>query len=302
MKILTPVSLLMLLAATAASAQTAIDQTHPLGADAEVQINNLAGSVTVRGSERSDLRITGTLGKGTEGLTVEGDSQRLQIEVDYPNSSGWGGWWGGGRVTDSELIIELPRGAQLEVETVSASIRVTGMSGSRVELESVSGQIDFDGSPQSLEVGAVSGEVNVKADGITELSLESVSGSITLTGAVTDKIRAESVSGRLRLEPDGAMSDLQASVVSGDIDLRATLAPGGRISAESLSGNLQVRLPRSTSARLDASSFSGSIRSDAGTVEKEEFGPGSSLKARLGDGDGQIRLESFSGKLQLTLE
>ena len=71
----------------------------------------VAGSVTVRGSERSDLRITGTLGKGTEGLTVEGDSQRLQIEVDYPNSSGWGGWWGGGRVTDSELVIELPRGA-----------------------------------------------------------------------------------------------------------------------------------------------------------------------------------------------
>jgi len=208
----------------------------------------------------------------------------------------------GGRVTDSELVIELPRGVQLSVETVSASILVTGMGGSRVELESVSGQVEFEGSPQTLEISAVSGEVTVRSEGINDIALESVSGAISLAGTVGGKVRAESVSGRLRLEPEGALSDLQASVVSGDIDLRAALAPGGRISAESLSGNLMVRLPSATSARIDASSFSGSIRSDAGTVEKEEFGPGSSLKARLGDGDGQIRLESFSGKLQLKLE
>ena len=91
----------------------------------------------------------------------------------------------------------------------------------------------------------------------------------------------------------GELQAIDASVVSGDVELEAALADGGRLAAETLSGQLRISLPKDTSARLRASSFSGSIKSDAGTVEKEEYGPGSSLKATLGDGKGDWYMVAY---------
>ena len=53
--------------------------------------------------------------------------------------------------------------------------------------------------------------------------------------------------------------------------------------------------------RLEASSFSGRIRSDIGTVETAEHGPGRSLQARAGAGDASVRVETFSGSIDLRL-
>ena len=53
------------------------------------------------------------------------------------------------------------------------------------------------------------------------------------------------------------------------------------------------------SARLRASSFSGSIRSDFGSVKEPEHGPGSSLDATSGSGDGQVKIQTFSGDIEI---
>ena len=42
--------------------------------------------------------------------------------------------------------------------------------------------------------------------------------------------------------------------------------------------------------------------SPVGRVDREEYGPGKSLDARLGQGQGKIRLESFSGDVDLELK
>jgi DUF4097 and DUF4098 domain-containing protein YvlB len=295
--------LLMLLGTATADAATAINERRAVNADAVIEVNNVAGSIRVRGSERSDVHVTGKVGEGANGLVIEGDARRLQIRIDYPRSGGgWGGWWGGGVKSDSVLEVEVPHGVELKVGSVSAAISVSGVRGRRAEVESVSGQLSFAGGPEVLAIESVSGSISVESQGIRELTVETVSGGAAVGGPVGERLRAESVSGRLQLRPVGALDSVQASVVSGGIELSTTLAPAGRLNAESLSGNVSVTLPRGTSARLEASSFSGSIRSDAGTVEKETFGPGSSLKTTLGEGDGQVRLETFSGALRLRLD
>jgi hypothetical protein len=284
-------------------AATPIDETRPVAADAVIEVGNVAGSIRVRGSDRRDVRITGSVGEGAKGLLVEGDERRLRIRIDYPRGGGgWGGWWGGGTHGNSVLELEVPRGVELKVEAVSAKVDVAGVAGRRVEIDAVSGNVRFEGAPAELEIEAVSGSIEVVAGGIGEVVLETVSGRVGLSGAVGSRLRAESVSGAMRLHPEGALRQLQASAVSGRIEIRTALAPAGRLNAETLSGELDVVLPRNTSAELSASSFSGSIRSDVGSVEKESFGPGSSLKATMGAGDGQVRLESFSGTLRLRLE
>ena len=66
-----------------------------------------------------------------------------------------------------------------------------------------------------------------------------------------------------------------------------------------MSGDVQLQLPAATSAALHASSFSGDLRSDFGTPRQADHGPGSSLDARLGDGQGRINIETFSGDLRI---
>jgi DUF4097 and DUF4098 domain-containing protein YvlB len=282
-------------------AATPIDQTHPVNADARIEVSNVAGSIRIRGSDRSDVRITGSVGKGAKGLLVEGDQRRLSISIEHPRGSGWSGWWGGGSQSASTLEVEVPRGVEIKVQSVSASVDVAGITGARVEIDAVSGRVSLAGGPGVLQVDSVSGNIEIDAQDITEARLESVSGNIALTGRVADRLRADTVSGRVRLQPQGQLSSIQSSAVSGAVELEVALAPAGRLSAESLSGQLSLSLPRATSAAVRASSFSGSIHSDAGEVETERFGPGSSLRTTLGAGDGEIRLESFSGTVRLRL-
>ncbi len=295
-----PLALLLAGLPLSAFAGERIDRVHPLDPDASVTIENVRGSITVRAAERADARIVATLGDGVRGLEVEGNSRRLKIRVDYPDSGGWR-LFGGTVVGDSQLEIELPPGVTLEVAAVSADVDVEGLRGARAELQSVSGGVRYLGSAAELTLETVSGDARLEGSA-RELSVQSVSGDVVAELAVGERVRAQSVSGDLDLRVGGPLRDARANVVSGDITLHAALAPGGRINAQSLSGDLEVVLPRATSARLDFTSFSGRIRSDAGQVEREEYGPGSSLKANLGQGDGQVRLETFSGDLILRVE
>ncbi len=291
-----------LLCAAPALAQERFSETRPIDPSATVTVENVRGLIRVTGTERADVAISGVLGKGSTGLKIDGDRRRLTIRIEYPErSNGWFGGWGDGGGEASELIVELPGSVSLVTHSVAAEVDVRGMRGARVDIESVSGDVEYRGSAQQLELETVSGDI--RAEGTArEASMQGVSGDLVLKATVSERLRTESVSGDLRIELAGEIAKVQASVVSGDIDLRLALAKGGRLSAESLSGDLEVHLPSSSSARVSASSFSGSIRSDAGKVKKEEFGPGSSLETVLGSGDGEIQLESFSGDLTLRLD
>lgn len=286
----------------AAQAATPFDETRKLQPDARVSLDNLKGRIEVDTWDRAEIRIAGQRGDGTTGLLIEGDAAELKVKIEYPESGGsWFGGWGSDRADDSELRVTLPVGVALSVESVTASIVVRGVSGAALEIDNVSGDVDVDTGAAEVEVSTVSGDAEVKARS-AEVTVESVSGDIEVSGELVGRIQLEAVSGRLVLNSSGKAKQVDAGVVSGDIELRTALQAGGKIKAESLSGNLVVVLPRDVSARVNASSFTGSIRSPLGEVQTEEHGPGSSLETTLGSGDGRIELETFSGDLQLRQE
>jgi DUF4097 and DUF4098 domain-containing protein YvlB len=297
----TAAALGLILAATAAQASTPFDETRALRPDARVALDNLKGSIEVTTWDRAEIRIAGTRGEGTEGLLIEGDAGDLKVRIAYPENSGWFGSWGPGGSGDSELRVNVPVGVRLQVDSVSANIQVRGVAGKELSVDSVSGDIEVETGAADVDINTVSGDARVDARS-AEVAVESVSGDVELRGELAGRVRLEAVSGRLQLDSSAAARQVDAGVVSGDIELRTGLQPGGRIEAESLSGDLVVVLPAGTSARLRASSFTGSIRSPHGKVETEEHGPGSSLDATLGEGDGRIDLETFSGDLQIRQE
>lgn len=298
---LLPLVLLIPLAAQAAVKP--IDERRSVDADARIELSNVRGLIKVEAWDQSEVEVAGFLGEGVEGLVIEGDAERLSIRIEYPRggNGGWFGWWGGERAGDSELRVKLPRGASLDVESVSAEVEVVGVAGEEIGIESVSGSVRLDADPALLEVETVSGAQRLRS-AARELRLETVSGSIEVEGQGPDSLRAESVSGDVELRLAGAAGSVSAETVSGDLRLNFAQPVAQRARAESMSGAVEIHLPRASSARLSASSFSGSIHSDAGEVERKAYGPGASLQHVLGNGEADISLESFSGRIRIHLD
>lgn len=297
-----PFFILLLVPLAAHAVDQRVDERRSVAADAQIEVGNVRGRLDIQGWDRNEIEITGSLGEGVKGLIIEGDERRLSVRVDYPRNGGggWFGWWGGGQAGDSSLVIKLPSRASLEVESVSASVKVGAVQGERMSLSSVSGEIGMSGSPGRLEVSTVSGSQHLDSAS-ADVRMETVSGHIKFIGATPQSLGAESVSGDIELQLEATQGDVSAETVSGDVSLVASRV-AGQIRVESMSGSVELRLPGTGSARLQASSFSGSIDSDAGEVERRRYGPGASLTHVLGNGDADVSVETFSGRIKIRLD
>lgn len=300
MKLIKLAPLALAIAALPAFAGTPISEIRPLAADGSVSIENIKGRIVVRTWAQPQVRITGTLGKGAEKLEVDGDGRDLSIEVKYPDRrNGWG--WNRNEMEPTLLEITVPQRVSLDIESVSAEVDVQQIAGRKLDVSSVSGNIVVTASsPGEASFENVSGNTTLRIT-TDNVSAESVSGDINMQGGLSGRVSMETVSGNASLIAK-TLSKLQFSSVSGDADVQAALATNGVVTGETVSGTLRISLPKTTSAQLSIETFSGDINSPVGKVDREEYGPGKSLDARLGQGQGKIRLESFSGDVDLELK
>lgn len=275
----------------AALASTPIDESREAAADVHVRIENIAGSVQVRAGDGNRVHVTGSLGEGAKPLRIEGSGNRLTITVE-PESSGWGR----SNMDDTDLVVRVPAGARLDVETVSADIDVSGLEGSHADLESVSGSVRFDGDSERVRLKSVSGSIEGQGAG-SDWNVGTVSGSIKLPQA-RGEVQVESVSGSIELD-FGRAERLRAETVSGRIIAHGELLAGGSVAMQSVSGAIELTLAGTVDARINAKTFSGPIRSDFGTPESSGIGGGKQLETHVGEGASDIRLESFSGRIVL---
>ncbi len=291
-------SILGLLLAAPAIAGTPIDQTRPLSPTGSLDISNVKGRIVVRAWDRPEVKISGMLGDGVEKLVVEGDGEHLEVKVKTPQNTGLAGR----KVGPTDLQLTVPRRADLEIDSVSASIDVTGVAPSSLSIDSVSGDVVVAGAPREISVDSVSGAVTLTVNS-PDVNVDSVSGDIVLRGRMNGEVSAETVSGRIDVAvKDEKLRELSATTVSGDATLRTGLAANGRIRLETVSGDLILVLPRDLSARVSAETFSGDLRAPGATIERPRHGPGASFDTRYGDGDGEISIETFSGSATLRLE
>ena len=289
-------SLASLLLAGTALADTPINETRAVNADARIEISNVKGAVTVSAWDKAEVAISGTLGEGTKPLLIEGGAAHLTIKVQSTDQQGWFNWGSGTRMGDTLLDVKVPRNAEMKIDVVSAVVSVAGVAGRTLDVDSVSGGLRLDSGAREIDVDSVSGDVDIS--GTAERThLESVSGNLRARG-LTGEMKFETVSGDIDAE-SGVYREIGAGTVSGDINLRGTPAAGARVDVETMSGDVHLYLPTDVSARLRASTFSGSIRSDFGKAEEPEHGPGSSLDATQGSGGGQIGIETFSGDIEI---
>jgi hypothetical protein len=280
-------------------AATPIDQTRPLDARGKVEIDNLKGRIQVRAWNRNEVRITGSLGEGVEKLVVEGQGDHLLVRAQYPKQIGA---WRGDRTGPTNLQLQVPLRADLDIQSVSADIDIDGVAPGELGIDTVSGRVVVAAAPDHADITTVSGDVQATLNS-SDVKVETVSGDASLSGRLKGQVHGETVSGRLSIDSAGqAVRRLSAATVSGETTLKVGLVDGGEVRAETVSGDIRLRVPKTLSARVSAKSFSGDLKAPGAKVQKEEFGPGSSFEQRYGSGAGEIHLETFSGDATVDLQ
>lgn len=265
---------------------TPIDERRPLNADGRVAVNNLAGTIEVIGWDRNEVAITGELGEDVEELEISGDANSLSVHVRYPRKTR-------GSVEETLLQLQVPKTAALDLEGVSADIRVSGIGGP-LAASSVSGDIEARVKSAEVRLNTVSGDVVLDAAS-ARTELQSVSGDLEARG-LRGTVKAETVSGDLSID-GGPFKSVAVESVSGDLQLLAqALEAGGELRAETLSGQLTVRLAQPPDAQVSLKTFSGTLSSDYGQIQPGER---RKLETTLGSGKGRIELNSFSGDIHL---
>jgi len=288
------VPLLLALLPVAALASTPINETRPLDADGKVEISNVKGRIEVRTWDKPQVRIGGSLGRGVEKLEIGNGGRELEIKVRYPRNS---------RNTEpTNLVIDVPTRASLDIDGVAARISVTGTAGRELEIDSVSGDVSVAGAPRQADIESVSGDLRLTLNS-DDVDVQSVSGTITLRGRLRGEVEAETVSGNITVDSRGErVRRVTSNTVSGNATLQVGLADGGEIKAESVSGNIKLVTPRALSANVHGESFSGHLRAPGASIDKPRYGPGSSFEHRYGSGSGEVHLETFSGSVELLLQ
>lgn len=123
------------------------------------------------------------------------------------------------------LTVKIPSSAaeklkSVNTDSVSAEVNIIDVAASgKIEIDTVSGSAELKNIKTArLDIDTVSGEVNAEGE-ISELESDSVSGDITVSSAVPlEKLDCDSTSGNIRLTiPKNSGFTLKADTVSGDI-------------------------------------------------------------------------------------
>ena len=175
-----------------------------------------------------------------------------------------------------QLLIRIPRSwkGAVDANTITAALKVRGISGSDITLDSVSGSVQAAALTSiTTTLRTVSGSISLSGGCGEKLSLRTVSGSINADGAAYDAYRVNTVSGDASLALEQPFTQLEGVSVSGRIRV---YAPMDRVDAvlRSVSGRLRTSgvsiQPDAPKASVSAVSGDFEINcSLAATIEEE---------------------------------
>jgi DUF4097 and DUF4098 domain-containing protein YvlB len=264
-------------------------QADPRG---EVVIVNVAGDVQVTGWDRNEVQVNADLSDGVQRLDFKTSGARTTIEVVLPKGRSYHG--------STDLVVHVPRNSSLTTNTVSADQTIKDVRGMQ-RLQSVSGQIQTELWNEDLELKNVSGEVSVEGhSGKGTLRATTVSGDLRLRH-VGPEMELNTVTGDMQVQAQ-EVSRARIKTTNGDLELRAaSLTRDVRIEAEGINGDLRFRFRGALDAEFDIETFNGDIENCFGPKphRTREYGPGTSLRFKEGNGDGRIRIKALNGTVEI---
>lgn len=280
-------AMVALVGASECEAQARISRGLRLNADGAVRIYNLVGSVRVIGWKRDSVAVRGSLGKGNV-LHLGGGPAGMKMFIEGADER---------NPAPADIEVSVPVGSKVWVKTATASIDVSGVSGS-LDLYVVSGSIRVTGNPADVNAEAIDGSITI-AGSPAWVRAKSASGDVTLDGSSSD-VTLSTVSGKI--DADGTRYErAKFESVTGSIRFAGSFARGGMINFDTHSGAIEVGIPAGSPADLDVVSIAGKIinRLTSTRPVPGRYGRGSELSTSSGDGGVRVSIRSFKGPVVL---
>jgi DUF4097 and DUF4098 domain-containing protein YvlB len=209
-----------------------------------------------------------------------------------------------------DYTVTVPASASVDVHSISGSVKVTGVHGP-LRAETISGTITVSDAPKLEAAKSVSGNVSltgIASDG--DLSASSVSGNVTAKGVKARGLDLGIISGDINVS-DVTCERLGVKSVSGSVEYAGAIVKGGRYEINAHSGTVRLLLANPAGFELNANSFSGSIRSElpltigGDSARRNGNTPrgrrdavnNHSMRATFGDGSATLVVRTFSGDI-----
>ena len=252
--------------------ETGTTLEHRIGPRGRFSLRQASGDIQIRGVEGDTVRVKSLDDKPLSDLFD------ISLGDDHAELRERGGFDMGVRLfsrgSGADLRIEVPHGASVSVDTGSADISASDLSGSKT-FRTASGEVSLDRFAGGLEVETVSGEIEIDGSAPLDLALKSVSGDV--------QVRVPSV------------RRLDLGTTSGDIRLDAELAGNGPFAMRSISGDATI--VARNGFRVEAESITGDLSSDL--PSKRESLPGRKVLI-VGRPGPTLSFRSVSGDLHVT--
>ena len=287
--------------------------------------------VTPQGAEAGRLRVASGPIRGRETLRVIYPDD----DIMFPGSGRWSrtqmrirddGTWGGNNPSGRRISISgdrgldaraavkvmVPAGRKVSVYLAAGEATVTNVDGDivvdvhsatvttqgtrgRLFLDTGSGRVSVSDANGEVNLDTGSGGVRVRDVAGRLLRIDSGSGSVEANGIAADVLDIDSGSGSVRLSSVRSR-DIRIDSGSGTVDL-GLLARIERLIIDSGSGRITIRVPEDFGAEIEAETGSGGI--DMGIPVEVRRWSRDRLSGKIGDGRGQIRIDSGSGAVRL---
>jgi hypothetical protein len=279
---------LLAAASTPARAQQApavepVLRAHTLTPGAPLKMFIASGTVQLIGWDRDSIVIRGRVPSPARLLMGGSSGAGFKIVVDQRDD---------GAPVASRLTIYLPRTSQVSLKTVDAATTSTDVGG---WFYTVSGSIRLTGTVSIIDAEAMSGDIDLDAT-TPWARAKTGKGHLAIRGSPQD-VDASTISGTL----DVATSTIahgRFTSVSGDIHYAAAMLPRALFEFSNHSGAVDLLLPRDVSARFELSSVEGGI--DNGFVQLRPTAAGvHNLQLSLGTGSADVTVRTFKGGVRL---
>jgi hypothetical protein len=259
--------------------------THRIGTNGQVSVKTIGGTLRVRGidGEEAHLSVVYRIRATDQGLAeraletgrviVDRGPNSMSVETPERRLSTGLAWLFGGARVGADVSIEVPWGTRIRYETMNGSIEAVSLVGDQ-KYRTVSGDIRLWSLGGLIEAGSISGSISLESGGDVRLRANTISGSI--------RVRARRFHGTT------------LSTTSGSIALVGELDPSGDHRAESISGSVDLTPLNGVTAELRA--ISGSITSH---VPHRLEGSRGYWRSIVGDGKATFKANTTSGSLRI---
>lgn len=232
--------------------QMDINKTFKVSKGGELSVNIASGDINVTAWDKDEVSVTATFFDDEEGEGLDIKQNGNNISIEHQNS------WG----STADLEIKIPSNFNLELNTTSGDIHVTGAiigavtaqtMGGDISTGNVSGKIQIQTSGGDIRIGDVKGENalntmggDIRVGNVTDnvLEVQTMGGDITVISASNGlkaktyggDIKAETVKGKAEVVTYGG--DIKIKNLNGDGDLDTK---GGDIEVEKGAGKVSAK-------------------------------------------------------------